>query len=157
MTGFKGLSLEMPGPPRWRTSILVNHVLSAQKLLSSTMDERVTEMLTYIQRQAYRNPEVVYGDGKEGTRDTPEIRQFCRKLAAQGIVLLKNQNDILPFHPNRVRKLTIVGPNAKARIISGGGSAALKASYTITPYQGIKEGAFANLQISYALGCYCLS
>ncbi|KAE9389742.1 glycoside hydrolase family 3 protein [Gymnopus androsaceus JB14] len=149
-----GLNLEMPGPPRWRTPILVNHVLSAQKLLPSTIDERVTTLLTYIQQQTRRNPEVVYGDGKERTRDSPEIRQFCRKLAAQGIVLLQNRNDILPLRANRVRKLAIVGPNAKASVISGGGSAALKASYIITPYQGIKDGAFTDLQISYTLGCY---
>lgn len=152
-----GLDLEMPGPARWRTLTLVNHVLSAQKLLPSTLDERVTNMLSYIQRQARRNPEVVYGDGKERTRDSPEIRKFSRKLAAQGIVLLQNRNDILPLRPNRVRKLAIVGPGAKASIISGGGSAALQPSYVITPYQGIEEGAFTDMQISYALGCYGMS
>ncbi|KAJ3843726.1 glycoside hydrolase family 3 protein [Lentinula raphanica] len=149
-----GLDLEMPGPTRWRTPILVNHVLSAQKLSPSTLDKRVRNMLTYIQHQARLNPEVVYGDGKERTRDTPEIRQFCRSLAARGIVLLQNRDNVLPLKSDRVHKLAIVGPNAKGNVISGGGSAALKASYIVTPYEGIQEGAFDSLQISYAVGCY---
>ncbi|KAJ4488261.1 glycoside hydrolase family 3 protein [Lentinula aciculospora] len=149
-----GLDLEMPGPTRWRTSTLVNHVLTAQKLSPSTLDERVKTMLSYIQQQARLNPEIVFGDGKERTRDSPEIRQFCRNLAAQGIVLLQNRNNVLPLLQNRVRKLAIVGPNARGSVISGGGSAALKASYIVTPYQGIQEGAFDDLQISYTIGCY---
>ncbi|KAJ3929581.1 MAG: glycoside hydrolase family 3 protein [Lentinula lateritia] len=149
-----GLDLEMPGPTRWRTPTLVNHVLTAQKLSPSTLDDRVRNMLSYIQQQARLNPEVVYGDGKERTRDTPEIRQFCRAVAAEGIVLLQNRNKVLPLLPNRIRKLAIVGPNAKGSVISGGGSAALKASYIITPYQGIQQGAFDDLQISYTIGCY---
>ncbi|KAJ3723517.1 glycoside hydrolase family 3 protein [Lentinula guzmanii] len=149
-----GLDLEMPGPTRWRTPTLVNHMLTAQKLSPSTLDERVRNILAYIQQQARLNPEVVYGDGKERTRDTPEIRKFCRALATQGVVLLQNRNMVLPLLPNRVHKLAIVGPNAKGSVISGGGSAALKASYIVTPYEGIQEGAFEELQISYAIGCY---
>ncbi|KAF5376574.1 hypothetical protein D9757_008256 [Collybiopsis confluens] len=149
-----GLDLEMPGPPRWRTPTLMNHVLTAQKLLPSTLDERVKTMLSFIQHQARLNPAVVYGDGQERTRDTPEMRQFGRDIAAQGIVLLKNRDSVLPLRPDRVRKLAVIGPNAKAGIISGGGSAALKASYVCTPYEGIQDGAFKDLEISYAVGCY---
>ncbi|KIK63846.1 glycoside hydrolase family 3 protein [Collybiopsis luxurians FD-317 M1] len=149
-----GLDLEMPGPPRWRTPTLMNHVLTAQKLLPSTLDERAKNMLSFIQHQAHLNPGVVYGDGKERTRDTPEMRRFSRDIAAQGIVLLQNRDSVLPLRPNRVGKLAVIGPNAKGNVISGGGSAALKASYVITPYTGIQDGAFKDLEISYAVGCY---
>ncbi|KAF9066829.1 glycoside hydrolase family 3 protein [Rhodocollybia butyracea] len=149
-----GLDLEMPGPTRWRSPTLVNHVLSSHKLLPSTLNERVKNMLSFIQHQARLNPEVVYGDGKERTRDSPDMRKFCRNLAGQGIVLLKNSNAILPLNKNRVRKLGIIGPGAKGNIISGGGSAALKAGYVVTPYYGMQEGASNDFEISYALGCY---
>ncbi|KAG5635550.1 hypothetical protein H0H81_010897 [Sphagnurus paluster] len=149
-----GLDLEMPGPPRWRTPQLVLQCLSCQKLLSSTIDERVRNILTFVQKQARRNPEVVYGDGIERTRDTPEGRQFCRKLAADGMVLLKNRNDLLPLSPSKVRRVAVIGPNAKERIISGGGSAALKATYVVTPWEGLSSAASDELSLEYEVGCY---
>ncbi|KAG6811171.1 hypothetical protein H0H92_008655 [Tricholoma furcatifolium] len=149
-----GLDLEMPGPPRWRTQNILLQCLSSQKLLPRTLDERVTTLLTYVQKQARRNPEVVYGDGIERTRDTPEGRKFCRKLAADGIVLLKNNNHLLPLDTCHVKRLAVIGPNAKQRIISGGGSAALKAIYTVTPFDGVNDAAPEGLEVEYEVGCY---
>ncbi|KAF8892689.1 glycoside hydrolase family 3 protein [Infundibulicybe gibba] len=149
-----GLDLEMPGPPRWRTSPLILHCLSSQKLLAQTIDTRVHNLLSFVQRQARRNPEVVYGDGIERTRDSPEARAFCRRLAADGMVLLKNKNHTLPIVPSSIKRIAVIGPNARDRIISGGGSAALKASYVVTPWDGISQGAPAGCSVEYQVGCY---
>lgn len=109
----------------------MQHCLTSQKLLTSTLDERVINLLTFVQQRARESPDVVYGDGKEESRDSPEARKFCRKLAADGIVLLKNQNKLLPLQPTKVKKLAVIGPNARERVISGGGSAALKPTYVM--------------------------
>jgi beta-glucosidase len=132
----------------------MHHSLSCQKLFLSTIDERVTNMLTFIQKMARKNPEIVYGDGSEGTRDSPEARLFCRKVAANGMVLLKNEGNLLPLTAQKIKKLAVIGPNTKARIISGGGSAALKASYVITPWEGIVQNAPSGIDIKYEVGCY---
>lgn len=149
-----GMELEMPGPPRWRTPLLVNHMLSCQKILLSTINERVTTLLEFVQRQARRNPEVVFGDGKERSRDSEETRRFTRKLAADGMVLLKNDGPVLPLTPRKVKKVAIIGPNAKERIISGGGSAQLKASYVVSPYEGLIANAPEGIEFDYTVGCY---
>jgi beta-glucosidase len=151
-----GLDLEMPGPTRWRTQGLVSHVLSAGKTSFETITERASAVLTLVQRLAKRSPEVVFGDGEEGTLDTPERRKFCRELAAEGIVLLKNEDNLLPLKPKQGKKMkvAVVGPNAKGMIISGGGSAALKPSYVTTPFAGISELAPEGVEIAYAVGCY---
>lgn len=151
-----GLDLEMPGPPRWRTKLLVTHMLSSQKVLTSTLDKRVGALLEFIQRQARRNPEVVYGDGKERTRDTQEGRGFCRRLAAEGMVVLRNEGAVLPLksEEKKIKRVALIGPNMKGRIISGGGSAALKPSYVVTPYEGILSNAPLGLDFQYAVGCY---
>jgi len=62
-----------------------------------------------------------------------------RKVAAESIVLLKNEHGILPLKPTGPIKVAIVGGNAKAAVLSGGGSAALKSSYFVSPYQGILD------------------
>lgn len=144
----------MPGPPRWRTPLLALHCISSQKLLARTIDERVHNLLTFVQRQARRNPDVVYGDGIERTRDSPEARGFCRKLAADGLVLLKNQGNILPLKADKVKRIAVIGPNVRDRVISGGGSAYLKASYVATPWDGITQGAPEGLIVDYEVGCY---
>ena len=60
-----------------------------------------------------------------------------RKVASESIVLLRNEGDILPLDPQKIKKIAIIGPNAKAIIPSGGGSASLKPSYFVTAYDGI--------------------
>ncbi|KAF7308931.1 Beta-glucosidase [Mycena kentingensis (nom. inval.)] len=148
------LDLEMPGPPRFRQPLLVNHCLTAQKLQLETLNERVANLLTFVQKQAKLNPDVVYGDGEERTLDSPEIRAFCRKLAGESIVLLKNRDGVLPLAPPKVKKVAVIGPNATQHILSGGGSAALKASYSVSPYDGVVSNAPDGIEIEYTVGCY---
>ncbi|KAK7060135.1 hypothetical protein VNI00_000899 [Paramarasmius palmivorus] len=150
-----GLDLEMPGPTRWRSNTHVTHCITAQKINMETINERARNLLTFIQHQARLNPDVVYGDGEERTRpDDPKARKFCRKLAADTIVLLKNENDVLPLTPKKYKKVAVIGPNAKGRVISGGGSANLKASYVVTPLDGIKDAAGEEYEVEYEVGCY---
>ncbi|TFK26372.1 beta-glucosidase [Coprinopsis marcescibilis] len=148
-----GLDLEMPGPPRWRTPLLIMQCLSAQKLLMPTIDDRVSTILRFVQKQARRNPEVVFGDGVERSRDSPETREFCRKLASEGMVLLKNDNAVLPLTSSK-KKILVTGPNAQGFVISGGGSAALKATYIHSPWNAIKDAAPKYLEVLYTVGCY---
>lgn len=77
-----------------------------------------------------------------------------RRVAAESIVLLKNEGNVLPLNPKSVKKIAVIGPNAKAIVLSGGGSAALKASYYISPYDGI-VGALSgggDVEVTYSEG-----
>ncbi|KAG8851519.1 hypothetical protein FRB96_009192 [Tulasnella sp. 330] len=147
-----GLDLEMPGPPRWRSQLLVNHTLSCQKLFISDIDKRVRNVLEFAQRLARISPEVVFADGAPNdTVDRPEIKAFNRKLASEGMVLLRN-NGTLPLKAGQ--KIAVIGPNAKSRVISGGGSAFLKPSYVVTPWEGLRNNAPEGTELSFAVGCY---
>lgn len=82
-----------------------------------------------------------------------------RRVAAQSIVLLKNEGGILPLAPKSLKKIAIVGGNAKSIVLSGGGSAALKASYFVSPYDGIvnalsssSAGGGDGVEIKYCEG-----
>ena len=149
-----GLDLEMPGPPRWRTPLLMHQSLSSQKISVEDIDHLALHMLTFVQNLARKNPEVVYGDGIERSRDTPEGRAFCRSLASECVVLLKNEHNVLPIQKDKVKKIAVIGPNAKASVISGGGSAALKPTYVVTPFEGVQSHASKSNRVNYAIGCY---
>jgi beta-glucosidase len=95
---------------------------------------------------------VLDGDGQEITQDSEEDKAFMRKVAGESLVLLKNQNATLPLQPHNLKKIAIVGGNAKALVISGGGSAALKPSYFVSPYGGIVKALPKDVQVTYSEG-----
>ena len=54
------------------------------------------------------------GDGQELTADSVEDQALMRKLAGESIVLLKNKDATLPLRAHSLKKIAIVGGNAKA-------------------------------------------
>ncbi|KAF9047159.1 glycoside hydrolase family 3 protein [Hymenopellis radicata] len=145
-----GLDLEMPGVLKWRTLDLMNRSITSRKLTVRTIKERARNVLQLVQRCAKECPEVLDNGDVERTVDTDVTRALMRQVAAESIVLLKNDG-ILPLKAGALKKVAIVGGNAKAIVLSGGGSAALKPSYFVTPYDGI-VGALGDVDITYCEG-----
>ncbi|KAH9920187.1 beta-glucosidase [Amylocystis lapponica] len=152
-----GLDLEMPGTNKWRTLDLMNRSIQSRKIMRRTVLERATKVLELVQKCAAAAPEILDGDGLERTVDTATEKALMRHLAAQSIVLLKNENGALPLRPKeqKLKKIAIVGGNAKAIVLSGGGSAALKPSYFVNPHDGIVQALReldASVEITYSEG-----
>ena len=68
--------------------------------------------------------------------------------------MLKNARNVLPLDQSKIRKIAVVGPNAKTRTVSGGGSAYLTSKYVITPLEGIQKLFEGKAEVVYAAGCY---
>ncbi|KAF9235301.1 glycoside hydrolase family 3 protein [Melanogaster broomeanus] len=147
-----GLDLEMPGTNKWRTLDLMNRSIVSRKLTVRTVKERAKKVVELAKRVAQEAPELLDGDGIERTVESDEDKALMRKLAAESIVLLKNDNNLLPLQPQNLKKIAIVGGNAQAVVLSGGGSAALKPSYFISPYQGIVHALPDSVEITYSEG-----
>lgn len=140
-----GLDLEMPGPTRWRGQLL-NHAVMSRKVAQETVDDRVRQVLELVHRSIQAG---VPEDAAEEPKDTPETAALLRDLAAQSIVLLKNENKTLPF--NKGSTVAVIGPNAKTAVYCGGGSATLRPYYAVTPFDGISSQA---RDVRYSLGCH---
>ncbi|KXN84309.1 putative beta-glucosidase I [Leucoagaricus sp. SymC.cos] len=150
-----GVDLEMPGLNKWRTLELVNRSIQARKVTPKIIKQRARKVLELVQKCAKGAPEILDGDGLERTVDSNEDNALMRKFAAESIVLLKNDKRVLPLDPKGLKKVAIVGGNAKAIVLSGGGSAALKASYFISPYDGLVKAlkeANHNVEVTYSEG-----
>jgi beta-glucosidase len=138
-----GLDLEMPGPSYIRGH-LINQALGCGKLLVRDVDERVREVLKLVKKtQALGIPE----NAPETTIDSPETSAFLRALSANGLVLLKNNNNVLPL--DKTKTTAIIGPNAAYASYCGGGSASLLPYYAISPLDGIRKQV---PEAKYALG-----
>jgi len=92
------------------------------------------------------------GNDEERTHDSEEDNALMRKVASQAIVLLKNEGSILPLKAEDLKKVAIIGPSTKTRTISGGGSASLKCSYVVTPYEGITNALPNGVDVLYSEG-----
>ncbi|WP_321320994.1 glycoside hydrolase family 3 C-terminal domain-containing protein [Labilibaculum sp.] len=86
-----------------------------------------------------------------GRMNNVEHAQAARKVAADGIVLLKNKNDFFPINPDTNIKIAVIGENATRSMTVGGGSSELKAKYEISPLEGIKN-RFKNATILHSMG-----
>ena len=69
----------------------------------------------------------------------------ARQIAAQGMVLLKNDGGLLPLDTSSLRSVLLVGPYAVRPSTGGGGSSHVIPLYTITPYDAL--AAALNLQV----------
>ncbi|KAI1254534.1 hypothetical protein MGN70_003939 [Eutypa lata] len=128
-----GLDLEMPGPTRFRGEALKFNV-STDKVRTHILDQRARAMLDFVKKCAASG---VKENAPEKTADTPETAELLRRIGNEGIVLLKNDNNILPFKKDK--KTVVIGPNAKVATYHGGGSASLAAYYAVTPFDGISK------------------
>jgi beta-glucosidase len=106
-----GLDLEMPGPAKMRGE-MVTYALGAKKVSERTIDERVRNVLGLVNRVQGAG---VQPNAVEGTNDTPETRAKLREVAAEAIVLLKNENNVLPFDRNKTVSPSV--PRSSATIL----------------------------------------
>ena len=121
----------MPGPTRWRGQALP-HAVTSNKIREYVLDERVRAVLKTVKLAAKSKiPE----QAPEKELDEPEDRALSRRVAAESIVLLKNESKVLPF--DNKKPIAVIGPNAKSAAYCGGGSASLAPYYAITPFQGL--------------------
>jgi beta-glucosidase len=125
-----GLDLEMPGPTMSRGNH-INQALTCGKLSVHHLDDRVSRILQLIQRVS---PRIMPESAEETEANTPETATQLRKLASDGIVLLKNNNSTLTLDPSKT--IAVVGPNAAFAAHCGGGSASLRPYYTVSPFEG---------------------
>ncbi len=71
------------------------------------------------------------------------------KIAQEGIVLLKNDNNLLPI--KQPRRILVVGENAIKMMTVGGGSSSLKVQREILPLDGLRK-RFPDVAVDYARG-----
>jgi beta-glucosidase len=145
-----GLDLEMPGPTRTRGDKLVKAV-DEGKIDASYVRIAARRMLRFMdQIGAIADG----GPGPETTRDEPSERATIRAAGAAGMVLLRNNENALPLLAERLKSVSVIGPNAARGRIMGGGSAMVNPVHEVHPLESISArlGA-AGVEVKYAPGC----
>jgi len=125
----------------------VVRLVKSGKVPGYLIDEKVKRIL-YVM---YKTNMIGGLPRKKGEYNTLAHQQIAEKIAEEGIVLLKNENKILPLSSN-IKSIAVIGCNATRKQSMGGGSSQVKAFYEITPLQGLKNLAGNKVNISYAQG-----
>ena len=139
-----GLDLEMPGPGSHLGAKFTD--LVHQGLAS---EERLRDAAERVARAADR----VCGVKRQDLRPD-EIDERLVHAAAEGLVLLRNEKGLLPFQPDRIRSIAVIGPNAVSPCFQGGTFAKIALDPdTPTPLQALRDHLGDRFAVAYAQGC----
>lgn len=86
-----------------------------------------------------------------GRANNKEHHDVARKVATQGIVLLKNENNFFPIKDDKNITIAVIGENATRSMTSGGGSSELKPKFEISPLEGLRA-RYKNAKIIHSMG-----
>lgn len=138
----------MPGPTTRRKTEAVKAAIEEGKLDEDTIDQRAQALLKLLERTSkFDRPEIP----EEQAIDKPEHRALIRETSGQGIVLLKNENNILPLQKKDLTKVAVLGL-AKDLLAQGGGSAGVNSHYKVTPWEALEALLGDNVELRYAKG-----
>ena len=87
-----------------------------------------------------------------GSLNSPEHLAAARRIAGEGMVLLKNDSGALPIDLARTKTIAVVGENAIKMMTVGGGSSSLKVRHEYTPLEGIRAAADGKAEVIYERG-----
>ena len=116
------------------------------KLPMSDLDDKASRVLKLIMRTEMNR------NRPYGSLNSDEHYAAARKIGGEGIVLLKNDRNVLPVAGN-VKKILVVGENAIKMMTVGGGSSSLKVQHETLPLDGIKDAAAKmGIDVAYERG-----
>ncbi len=143
-----GLDIEMGTKNYYDNYYLANPFLAAIKkgeIDEKVLDEKVKRILRLMLRTTMSPHRTL------GRKNNPEHHNVARKVATDGIVLLKNRDNFFPIKDDKNLTIAVIGENATKPMTVGGGSSELKAQFEISPLQGLKE-RYKNATILYSMG-----
>lgn len=114
-------------------------------------EEVIDDKIRNILRLMYRI-NMFSENRKKGAYNSYENREKTLEIARESIILLKNEENVLPLKEKEIKTIAVIGENADIRHSAGGGSAEIKALYEITPLLGLKMKLGGNTEVKYAKG-----
>jgi beta-glucosidase len=121
-------------------------------LTEKDIDKSVKRLMEARFRLGMFDPEniVPYNKIAPDVNDSPEHRKLSIIAAQQTMVLLKNENNLLPLKKN-IKSIAVIGPNADNPNVMYGNYNGTPSKY-VTPLQGIKNAVSKSTKVYYAIG-----
>ena len=144
-----GLDIEMGSGEKYDQYYFANPLLAtvkAGKVSSKVIDEKVRRIL-WVMFQTSLNE-----NQPQGKLNTQEHSKTVYDIASESIVLLKNDQNLLPLNTSAVKSIAVIGDNATRTFHLGGFGAGVKARYEVTALAGLRNRLGKTVKIKYAQG-----
>src|SRR5581483_9696524 len=147
-----GMDLEMPSGKFFNREKLLPAVKSGQ-VSEETIDDKVRRIIR-------TELELGWTDRDQRDLSIPRFNQEGREVAVQaareGMVLLKNEGNLLPLDKNKIKTIAVIGPDGYPAVPVGGGSAQVKPFVEISFLQGLSDTLGTKASVTSANGIMSL-
>ena len=144
-----GLDVEMGSRPPYENYFFAKPLLDSVKagiVNEKTIDEKVRRILWVIYKTSLNS------NRPAGSINTRAHSKTVYDIASESIVLLKNENHLLPLQMDKLKTIAVIGDNAIHKFQSEGFGAGVKAKYEITALQGLQNALGKSVAIKFAQG-----
>ncbi len=143
-----GLDLEMPSPKFMNAKNLIPAVQNGQ-VTEATIDEHLLRLFRTELRYGFTDrPQFDPADSTYSVAD----RAVALKGALESITLLKNDGNLLPLDPAKVKSIAVIGPDAYPAVTGGGGSSEAHAFEPVSILTGIANLLGPDAHVFYSPG-----
>lgn len=142
-----GLDLEMPKDDHFGKPL--KSALAAGQVPVAAVDEAVTRMMRQLFRFVGPDFEKGYDPQKIAG---PEHAALAREVARKGLVLLKNENGVLPLDRQKIKTLAVIGELAEMENIGDHGSSRVTPPYAVSALEGLTKLLGAGVKIEFDPG-----
>ncbi|KAG0496495.1 hypothetical protein HPP92_001186 [Vanilla planifolia] len=118
------------------------------RVRESSIDNALTNNYMVLMRVGYFDGSNLYDS--LGTKDicTDENMELAADAARQGLVLLKNENNVLPLSLEKIKTIALVGPHANATDVMIGNYEGVPCRFS-SPLDAFSQ----EVKVNYQLGC----
>ncbi|SDS67947.1 beta-glucosidase [Mucilaginibacter mallensis] len=144
-----GLDVEMGsnGPyDQWYFAKPLIAAVKAGQVSEKNIDEKVRRILWVIYHTS------MSADHPKGSIATPEHGKAAYDIASESIVLLKNDDHLLPLNAGKVKSIAVIGDNATRTFATGGFGASVKVKYEVNALAGIRSRFGKTADIKFVQG-----
>ena len=142
-----GLDLEMPTGVFFGDSLL--KAVKDGKISEAELNDKVKRVLWVKFNLGLFDTKPIVN---ESLVNSKENQQLTLEAAIKGMVLLKNDNKILPLDKSKIKSIAIIGPNANIARTGAGGSSQVNPFYSVSPLDAIKEKVGSSVKVNFAQG-----
>ena len=108
-----GMDFECPGSWKDYCFRFLPELIKTGEVNISTIDSAVSRVLrNKFLMGLFEQPYIIPANENDIAKDRISHRKIALEAAEKGMILLKNNNNTLPFSDTKIKRLAIIGPNA---------------------------------------------
>ncbi|WP_409446987.1 glycoside hydrolase family 3 C-terminal domain-containing protein [Mariniflexile rhizosphaerae] len=146
-----GLDVEMGTPKPFNEFFYADSLIEKVKsgeIAESDVDTHVKRIL----RMMFTLKSIDDKGRAKGSINTEAHFEDAYKIAAESVVLLKNDKNLLPLKTDNIKSIAVIGHNAMKKNALGGFGAGVKTKREVTPLEGLQNRLPKSIKINYAEG-----